>query len=49
MKKAWMIFLSCLMALSFAACGGSKGAQNASGNADGAAQDNYGDWIEDLD
>ena len=49
MKKAWMIFLSCLMALGLAACNGSNGAQNASGNADGAAQDNYGDWIEDLD
>ena len=49
MKKAWMIFLSCLMALGFAACNSSNGAQNASGNADGAAQDNYGDWIEDLD
>ena len=49
MKKAWIIFLSCLMSLGFAACKNSSESQNASGNSDGVAQDNYGDWIEDLD
>jgi hypothetical protein len=48
MKKAWIIFLSCLMVLGLAACNGSSGEQNAPGNADGTTQDNYGDWIEDL-
>lgn len=48
MRKAWMIILSCLMALGLAACNSSSGEQNASGNADGVTQDNYGDWIEDL-
>lgn len=48
MKKAWIIFLSCLMVLGLAACNRSGCEQNASGNADGVVQDNYGDWIEDL-